>query len=66
MTVRDWKEMLANYPDDMPVCIHTFRGVPEEDVWAPPADVEVEDVSTSECLTPDEKRKFQVLDVLIG
>lgn len=66
MTVRDWKEMLANYPDEMPVCIHTFRGVPEEDSWAPPADVEVEDVSMSECLTPDEKRKYKVLDVLVN
>ena len=65
MTVKDWKQMLANYPDEMPVCIHTFRGVPEEDAWAPPADVEVKSVSTSERLSPDEKRKFKILDVLV-
>ncbi len=66
MTVKDWKELLKNYPDDMPVRIHTFRGVPEEDPWAPPADVEVEDVSISEHLFLDEKRKFKTLDVLVN
>lgn len=66
MTIRAWKEMLADYPDDMPVCVHTFRGVSEEDAWAPPADVEVEDVSTSERLSPDEKSKYKVLDILVG
>lgn len=66
MTVRDWKELLKNYPDDMPVCIHTFRGVPEECSWAPPADVEVTDVSISEHLFLDKKKKFQVLDILIN
>ena len=66
MTVRDWKELLKDYPDDMPVCIHTFRGVPEEDPWAPPADVEVEDVSISKCLSLDEKTKYQILNILIN
>ena len=65
MTVRDWKELLKNYPDDMSVCIHTFRGVPEKDPLAPPADVEVKDVSISEHLFLGKKRKFQVLEILI-
>ena len=49
----------------MPDYIHNFCGVLEEDAWKLPADVEVKSVSTSERLSPDEKRKFKILDVLV-
>lgn len=67
MTIKDWKDLLEEYPDEMPVEIITFRGTDEIDSWGPvPEVVDVEDVSTIERLSPDEKSKYKLLQILVG
>ena len=65
MTVGEWKELLKNHPDNMPVCIKTFKGS-EEDPWAPPADIEVENVSISKHLSTDKTFIYETLDIIMG
>ena len=66
MTVRDIKELVANYPDNMPVCFLTFRGV-ESDGWLPPDDLEIEDVSVEvkNCIKKEDGT-YKVLNILLG
>lgn len=66
MTIKDWKDLLEKYPDEMLVELITFRGVDEKDSWAPPEVIDIHDVSISECLSPDEKNKYKFLKILIG
>lgn len=66
MTIKDWKDLLEKYPDEMPVEIITFRGTDERSSWTPPEVVDIEDVSTTERLSPDEKSKYKLLQILVG
>lgn len=48
MTVKRLKEILAEYDDDMPITIKTYRGVSVEYADCGPDDAEIEDISAYE------------------
>lgn len=48
MTVKRLKEILAEYDDDMPIAVKTYRGVSTEYADGGPDEVEIEDISTYE------------------
>lgn len=65
MTISDWKEILAKYPDNMPVEIITFNGIEEDSTWVCPKILEIVKVSTSEHRSPDKKITYKVLNILV-
>ena len=48
MTVKRLKDILAEYDDDMPIAIKTYRGLSIEYVNCGPDDAEIEDISVCE------------------
>ena len=63
MTVRDIKELVADYPDDMPVRFLTFKGT---EGWEPATEIDVEDVSLSQSTSISNGTTFQILDILVN
>ena len=63
MTVRDIKELVAGYSDDMPVRFLTFR---RTEGWDPATEIDVEDVSITQSTSISNGTTFQILDILVN
>ena len=60
MTVKELKEALEQYPDNMPIEIITFHRQEEDE---PPASLDIEDISGSEI---DFEGRTKILQILVG
>ena len=64
MTVKELKEALEQYPDNMPIEIITFHRHEGDE---PPASLDIEDISGSEIdFERRIKRQTKILQILVG